>query len=394
MYLKKLVLKIHLLLGISSGLVIIILGLTGCLYVFIDELRTVFYQDQEYVTHLQEKKLPLSELLELAQDTLGEKKNIRRIGWWNNPERTYTFISGGVPVYRKSAENEFWYWDGVDYAYSVFVNPYSGDIQSLRNDKFDFFTIVFWLHYSLLLTPELGQPIVGVATLTFLILLFTGLLLWWPHNKKARKMRTWFRWKPTTRWKRKNYDIHSILGFYSMSVSLIIALTGLMWAFDWFSDGVEWLASGGKFIQDKEEIVQSNPSHIPIFRPLDKVYQDIQEEYPNAIKYRIDLPKDSRSPFIVYLENASAIDKLLIAYDQYSGEPIKTMLSIDDVNAWGLIDMIKYPVHVGSIFGLPSKLLAFFASLFSASLPITGFLIWYGRRYKIPKWRVPKNGSM
>ncbi|MNY32150.1 hypothetical protein D3C86_1663500 [compost metagenome] len=46
---------------------------------------------------------------------------------------------------------------------------------------------------------------------------------------------------------------------------------------------------------------------------------------------------------------------------------------------------MNYDIHVGSILGLPGKFLAFFASLIGASLPITGFLIWWGKRKKKPK---------
>lgn len=43
---------------------------------------------------------------------------------------------------------------------------------------------------------------------------------------------------------------------------------------------------------------------------------------------------------------------------------------------------MNYDIHVGSILGFPGKVLAFLASLIGASLPITGYLIWYGRKFK------------
>jgi len=42
----------------------------------------------------------------------------------------------------------------------------------------------------------------------------------------------------------------------------------------------------------------------------------------------------------------------------------------------------NYDIHVGSIFGLPTKIIAFIVSLLCASLPVTGFMIWYGRNKK------------
>jgi uncharacterized iron-regulated membrane protein len=43
---------------------------------------------------------------------------------------------------------------------------------------------------------------------------------------------------------------------------------------------------------------------------------------------------------------------------------------------------MNYDIHIGTILGFPGKVLAFLASLIGASLPITGFLIWYGRKFK------------
>jgi uncharacterized iron-regulated membrane protein len=43
---------------------------------------------------------------------------------------------------------------------------------------------------------------------------------------------------------------------------------------------------------------------------------------------------------------------------------------------------MNYDIHVGAILGLSGKVLAFFASLIAASLPVTGFLLWRGRKKK------------
>jgi uncharacterized iron-regulated membrane protein len=62
-------------------------------------------------------------------------------------------------------------------------------------------------------------------------MLISGIILWWPKNKKARKQRFWFQWKNIKSWRRKNYDLHSILGFYASFFALILTLTGLFYAF-------------------------------------------------------------------------------------------------------------------------------------------------------------------
>jgi uncharacterized iron-regulated membrane protein len=43
---------------------------------------------------------------------------------------------------------------------------------------------------------------------------------------------------------------------------------------------------------------------------------------------------------------------------------------------------MNYGIHTGQILNLPGKIIAFIASLIAAALPVTGFVIWYGRRNK------------
>jgi len=46
---------------------------------------------------------------------------------------------------------------------------------------------------------------------------------------------------------------------------------------------------------------------------------------------------------------------------------------------------MNYDIHTGAIFGLPSRIALFFASLIAASLPITGFYFWWGKIRKRKK---------
>jgi uncharacterized iron-regulated membrane protein len=73
-------------------------------------------------------------------------------------------------------------------------------------------------------------------------------------------------------------------------------------------------------------------------------------------------------------------------FDQYSGKELtgKGTYAGAFKNASGAdkIKRMNYDIHVGAVLGLPGKIMAFFASLIAASLPVTGFYIWLGRRKK------------
>lgn len=380
--LKNSIRKLHLWLGFSSGIIVFILGITGCLYVFEEELKPIVYADHYIVDSPNKNPLPLTELLKTAQDSVGKDFPIGGIIVPNYKNRSYIFRS----YVSNPAEKKIWYWEGIEGRKDIFVNPYSGEIIKIKNSEFEFFRVVMWLHWSLLLNHDIGQPIVGIACIIFVVSLITGLLLWWPKNKQAAKQRFWFRWKETTKWKRKNYDIHNILGYYSMIFALIIVLTGLVWAFESFDNGVRWVFNGGKTIEDKPKIIVSDMSHFTEINATDKIHTSILQLQPNTINYFFSIPeqKDSLATIEVYTEHASRFDDVVVQYDQYTGE-ILHIDSWESKNNGEKINFLNYDIHIGRILGLPGKILAFIVSLVCASLPVTGFYIWWGRHNKRKK---------
>ena len=86
----------------------------------------------------------------------------------------------------------------------------------------------------------------------------------------------------------KNYDLHNVLGFYSAWVVLIIALTGLVWGFQWFANSVYWRLGGEKStvfteaysdIKQKTTVTAQSPA-------IDRVWQKMLVETPRCYNYR------------------------------------------------------------------------------------------------------------
>lgn len=98
------------------------------------------------------------------------------------------------------------------------------------------------------------------------------------------------------------------------------------------------------------------------------------------------LPKANNSLATVgaFTKHTNRFDDVSMQFDQYTAKLLKTT-TYDDKNNGEKFQFINYDLHVGSILGIPGKILAFIASLVSASLPITGFLIWWGRNKKKKK---------
>ncbi|MEM1002258.1 MAG: PepSY-associated TM helix domain-containing protein, partial [Bacteroidota bacterium] len=226
---KKIIGKIHLWLGLASGLVVFIVSITGCIYVFEKELKGIFRKDR-LITEVEEDAVRLSTsiLVNNAEALFNHKYKAYSLVVPTSKNETLQ-----VHFFKRRSieETGLWTWYGQEqqYYYIVYMNPYNGQLVYMENTKWELFTVVEAVHTSLLLGP-IGNRIIAVSVLIFFVLLISGIILWWPHNKKALRMRTWFQWKPKTKWKRKNYDLHNIPGFYVLFLAVIISITGLSWS--------------------------------------------------------------------------------------------------------------------------------------------------------------------
>ncbi len=371
MTVKKIIHAAHLWLGLASGLVVFIISITGCLYAFQEEIQNVT-QPFRYVESRQAPLLPPSTLQAIATAQLPGK-------------HLHAVLYGGPT---KAAQAIFFQFDPA-YYYLVYLNPYSGKVLEVKDMDRDVFRIVLNGHFYLWLPPAIGQPLVATTTLIFVFMLISGIILWWPRNKAAARQRFWVRWKEGVRWKRKNYDLHTVLGFYSSWVVIVLALTGLVWGFQWFSKSVYWLAGGSKSTVFQEAV--SNATQKPLVKAqtpaIDRIWHRMLAENPTAKTIEVHIPETNTASIAVNINSEEGTFwKIDYRYfDQYSLRelPVGHIYGrIEEAKFADKLLRMNYDIHVGAIWGLPGKILAFCISLMAASLPITGFLIWWGRRKK------------
>ena len=382
MTLKKTIRRVHLWLGLASGFVVLILGLTGCIYVFVDEIRSIVYHQRLFTEKYDTPAIPLDHLLAIAELELGNKDIVDFVELHGDKTRTIVF-----GTYTETELNHWHYFDRVSDYRKVYIDPYSGNVLKNENTEYEFFNLMLNIHWSLLLADRIGQNVVGVATLVFIIMLITGMVLWWPRNRKALKQRVWFRWKRASTWKRKNYDLHNILGFYVSSLAFIIAITGLMWAYQWINHGIIYLADipersyKQENLKPKITITDSN-------LPLESIKSQLKRRYSN---------------FEVHYFGLDRCDNVVSVYSEVSNTMIEESSfdmntgKLTEYHPWGnnsngqKLSKLQYNIHVGKILGMPGKVLAFFSSLIITTLPITGFMIWWGRTFKKKKHRKKNN---
>ena len=360
--LKKAFGILHLWLGLTSGIIIFIVCITAAIWAFSPEIENVT-QPYRHVVVETKPLLPITVLKNNAEKRLPGKK-ANRVNF-NGKD--------------KAATIDFY---GEDYYYSAFINPYSGELLKLKDNKNDFFSVVLTGHYSLWL-GDIGKEIVKWATLVFLLILISGMVLWWPRNKAARKQR--FKIKLGTSPKRLNYDLHNVLGFYASWVIIFAVLTGLVWVFEPLAKAEYWLASGGDSFPQypnpiSKKVVNGKPANT-----IDDVFASHLQQDDKFHIASLYFPADDSAAYQLSIyphENYYEGDNYYL--NQYTLEeiPVTAFGRYAAANNGEKLSRMNYDIHIGNIAGLPGRIVMFFSILIMASLPVTGFYIWYGRKKK------------
>jgi uncharacterized iron-regulated membrane protein len=379
---KKLAGVLHLWLGLASGIIVLIVSLTGCIFVFEEEIFNLTHRKLIYVNSYRETVKPLSALMATAQEVLGEKKKISSAEVRNDRNRSYIFTASKAD---KKAKHVWTYFQQVKYYEEVYINPYTGAVLGKVDRKYEFFNVVRRIHQNLLLPYETGSLIVGSSCLMFLVLLITGFVLWIPKSKSGWKQRFSIKWN--AKWRRVNYDTHNVGGFYVMPFAMIIVMTGLVWSFDWWEDGIYRMLGSKqrpKFIIEQPVLAtKATPSE----NLTDKVFQAALNKKISFSILNLAVPQKKNIPYQVSLEVNKGTgwrESNYYFYQNTTGEQYGQILQ-EDKSLGMKWRNSNYNIHTGGIFGIPTKILAFLVSLFCATLPVTGFYIWWGKRNKTKK---------
>lgn len=345
---------------------VFILGITGCILAFEQEIRGLT-EPYRNVKPRQQSYQPPSVLKAIAGRHLASG------------------LALGIEYPGKGKAAVAAYYDATHYEL-VFLDPYTGAFLKHKNMNRDFFRIVLDGHYYLWLPHKIGQPVAATATLIFGVLLISGMVLWWPRTKAAIRQR--FRVKWNTGWRRKNYDLHAVLGFYMSWIAVFIVITGLVFGFEWAAKALYWVSSGGRPMIEHQHPVSDTTKAASREQLADYLWQQhLPEtgEQESIAVYFANLPADPVEVIINH-RPGTYYHSDYYHYDQYTGARLKAKGSWDgkfsEATIADKIARMNYDIHVGAVLGFAGKLLAFFASLVAASLPVTGFLMWKGRLRK------------
>lgn len=357
---------IHLWLGLSVGLLFMLLGVTGS--------ALVFYQEIDAALHPE----------------ISVKASAPAPGW-SSPvwDRALATVHHQWPdnagQWRFEAKDEpgpiaaRYYPSGTPTSHMakrrmVWLSP--DGRQLLRHDGWGDYAMswVYELHMDLL-SDETGQKIVGWSGLVIIMLLSSGLITWWPKG----------RWRKSLAFKRgaapirRLHDIHKLTGLWSLILLILFAGTGFMlalpkesnWVLERTVAPVDEVPSPKSTVRDGEPItlttaLTNGRRALPEAR---LAWIEIPAPGSGVIKLRVQVPGDPSRRF----------PHSYIYIDQYSGA-VLGILDARRGSASTTINNWLHPLHDASVGGLATRILAFFVGLVPTTLFITGLLRWRKRR--------------
>jgi uncharacterized iron-regulated membrane protein len=357
---KSMLRLLHLVLGLTTGLVVFVVAITAAVSVFDDEFRDAFQAHLLYVP-LQNAPTILPQQAMNAVATAFPKERVEQI-------RFRTLLPSAsvdnkrVPVVSVHVES--------DRIFSV--HPYTAQILGVRDMTTDVFALAVRIHTTLLL-GDLGEEIIRWNVAIFAVMILSGIVLWLPRH--LRFIRDAIRIKPRAAAVRRLYDLHSVAGFYAFFVLLIVAWSGIFWMFDSVEDGV-YAAFGQKpLYQIKPKTIHAATKNDVL--PLDAAY-NASLAYGTPTLLNLQLPKKPTDALraVVRYPYRFVRKQNVLYFDNATG----ALLKADLYAAYTTPDKIRvsnFDLHTGRFFGLSGKILWFIAALFAASLPVTGTILWW-----------------
>ncbi|VCU71074.1 Peptidase propeptide and YPEB domain protein [Pigmentiphaga humi] len=394
-----------------------VLAVTGTLYCFQPQIDPLLYPGRLLVAPATTPRLSEDDLLARAEAAVppGSRPAAAAVG--SDPERSAEFV--------------FRYPDGRQH--SVYLNPYTGEMLGTLSVEQRFMQRVRMIHRKLLLGKP-GELLMELAACWTLVMVGTGIALWWPRGALTWRGTLWPRldWRGRAFWK----SVHAVMGIWLAAGAVAFILTGLPWSGSWGEQfkslatranlgsppGV-WGGStrqstipgrqlarpanhaqhgdavaGGRGMDGMPPMVMDDlplpstpwavgattvPGSGPAggsaaALPLDRILDIVRA---NGIPrgYDVAFPSTPSGVYTVSYFPPDPKREHVLHIDQYSGEVLEE-IGYDDYGAVSRLVSYGTSLHMGRYFGLANQLVCALISLGLAGMAITGFVMWWKRR--------------
>jgi uncharacterized iron-regulated membrane protein len=362
--LRKALFQVHLWLGILLSLYVIVISLSGAMLVFEEELRAAA---------LPAVRFDASRVASIPA-VIAKTHQLY-------PTSNLTYIS--VPT-KTTPRWGLFLEDKNGKTRTVFADANTGEAKAGSPRLF-----VDWvldLHVYLLM-GRTGFIVNCLAGIGLFVLAITGAILWWPGLK------LWRRGLGVSlrgRWRRVNYDLHSAIGFWTLFLVSWWGFTAICFL---FPTQVTAVVNAVSPLKGMKEPIAPKPSPSPAgIAPAVASIETILQQQPRlspGTLTGISLPETSGGNVILYIDRAQPGDFSHRDIDTFDGHTGKLLTlwhygekqSLGDWLVW-----LVYPLHFGTLWGMPIKILWCLLGVALAVLSVTGVLM-YWNRYLGARWR-------
>ena len=347
---RNLLLKSHVYVSLTCALILLVVAITGCAPVF--ELQMDCWLDPSVSYAAPGPALPLASLVAAAlAATTGQKVT------------EFNFGPPGTSVMAKTTGGRRVY---LDAATARVLGVREGEPPS------------FWVRHihRELAAGVLGANVVRAASFAVIFQSISGMILWW-HWKRLRL-------KTNGSLRRFSFDLHHSAGFFSGLFLAIIAATGIVKgygdALQPFFDRVTGSPAGVRTVASKPGSYQAS---------IDDALRAAQAALPGAAVGRITLPKTATASYLItmkYPRDSTVPGRSWVVVGRYSGQAIAQQ-DARTAPAGAQIPIVNRAIHVGGIFGVPTRILAFLTGLALLAQLFTGLVLWC-KKSAVPASRV------
>jgi len=383
--LYRLIWRWHFYAGLFCIPFILVLSLTGSIYLFRPQIDALL--DSPY-NHVQADtaRRPLSEQVQAALAQVpGGVLNAYQLP--DGPtEAAQILIGKGNELQR------------------VYVDPVTAEVLHSVADDQRFTRQLFHLHGELLM-GNLGSALVELAACWTIVMLLSGLYLWWPRGGRlAGVLYPRLSERGRLFWR----DLHAVVGFWVSLFAMLLILSGLPWATFWggaLKELRQWVACH-TVEQDwttgrASELAQRRAMNTPVadeHANMPGMHHDRVMSMPMGADYSqlerlAPMVQDMHLAAPVLIAPPSAKSPNWTARSDAANRPQRVNLVLDSTNSKVLkrVDFSQRPLldrvigygvaaHEGQLFGLANQLLGLLTALGLVTLSLSALLLWWRRR--------------
>ncbi|GGH05096.1 PepSY-associated TM helix domain-containing protein [Silvibacterium dinghuense] len=373
-WLRRALFQIHLWVGIVLTLYAIAIGLSGSAIVFQDEINRSLHPQISHIAPAPQR-MPLAAIIRQVETTHPGWTASSLLDIGKSTQATSILLH---PIAQAS---------NGDYRL-VSVNPYTG---AVLGDAMRYSGVLGWLsnlHYTLLAGP-VGLKINGWMAIGLFLLCLTGLVLWWPGVRRWTAALVLRRRKS---WRRVNWDLHTVIGFWACAALLLVTFTGIYFVFPEPVSTLVIRATGGSPAETKESLPASRaavPANTPVM-DIDAAIRYVDTLLPkNAPLGYMTIPTGKNPVYNAtgYYTGAAPYSKMVsISFDGRTGAILEKSDTHDQVLGRRIIQYF-FTLHFGSFggdgaLGIAVKILWVLLGLVPALLAVTGVLMYWNRKLR------------